>query len=82
MEIKIIPCLQDNYSYLVIDKENSTACVIDPSEADPIIQYLENNKIKLDKSLSLHKEKISSINKLNLNTKNLSAELGIFLIES
>ena len=44
--------------------------------------FCENRKIKLDNSLALHNEKISSINKLNLNTKNLSAELGIFLIES
>ena len=44
--------------------------------------FCENRKIKLDKSLALHNEKISSINKLNLNTKNLSAELGIFLIKS
>ena len=44
--------------------------------------FCENRIIKLDKSLALHNEKISSINKLNLNTKNLSAELGIFLIES
>ena len=54
MEIKIIPCLQDNYSYLIIDNENNTACVIDPSEADPIIQYLENNKIKLKFILNTH----------------------------
>ena len=39
--------------------------------------FCENRKIKLDKSLALHNEKISSINRLNLNTKNLSAELGI-----
>jgi methionine biosynthesis protein MetW len=44
--------------------------------------FCENRKIKLNKSLALHNEKISSINRLNLNTKNLSAELGIFLIES
>ena len=44
--------------------------------------FCENRKIKLDKSLALHNEKISSINKLNLNIKNLSAELGIFLIKS
>jgi len=44
--------------------------------------FCENRKIKLDKSLALHNEKTSSINKLNLNTKNLSAELGIFLIEN
>ena len=43
--------------------------------------FCENRKIKLDNSLALHNEKISSINKLNLNIKNLSAELGIFLIE-
>ena len=35
MKIEIIPCLQDNYSYLIIDKKNNTACVVDPSEADP-----------------------------------------------
>ena len=44
--------------------------------------FCENRRIKLDNSLALNKEKISSINKLNLNIKNLSAELGIFLIES
>jgi hydroxyacylglutathione hydrolase len=54
MKIQIIPCLQDNYSYLVIDEKNNTACVIDPSEADPIIEYLENNKIKLEFILNTH----------------------------
>ena len=44
--------------------------------------FCENRRIKLDNSLALHNEKISSINKLNLKIKNLSAELGIFLIES
>ena len=43
--------------------------------------FCENRRIKLDKSSALHNEKISSINKLNLDIKNLSAELGIFLIE-
>tara|TARA_B110000444_G_scaffold234557_1_gene244947 strand:- start:204 stop:800 length:597 start_codon:yes stop_codon:yes gene_type:complete len=38
-------------------------------------------EIKLAKALALHNEKISSINGVNLNIKNLSAELGIFLIE-
>ena len=54
MRIEIIPCLQDNYSYLVIDKKNNTACVIDPSEANPIIEYLDNNKIKLKFILNTH----------------------------
>ena len=54
MRIQIIPCLQDNYSYLIIDEYNNTACVIDPSEADPVIEYLENNKIKLKFILNTH----------------------------
>ena len=54
MKIKIIPCLQDNYSYLIIDEKNNTACVIDPSEADPIIEYLEDNQIKLKFILNTH----------------------------
>ena len=43
--------------------------------------FCHDRKIKLDKALALHNEKTSSINELNLNIKNLSAELGIFLIE-
>jgi methionine biosynthesis protein MetW len=43
--------------------------------------FCNNRKIKLDKSLALHNEKTSSISNINLNIKNLSAELGIFLIE-
>ena len=54
MKIKIIPCLQDNYSYLIIDEENNIACVVDPSEANPIIEYLENNQIQLKFILNTH----------------------------
>ena len=43
--------------------------------------FCENREIKLDKSLALQNERISSINEFNLNVKNLSAELGIFLIK-
>ncbi len=54
MRIEIIPCLQDNYSYLIIDENNNSACVIDPSEADPIISFVENNNIKLQYILNTH----------------------------
>ena len=47
MKIEIIPCLKDNYSYLVIDEKKNIACAIDPSEAKPIIDYIENNNIIL-----------------------------------
>ena len=54
MKIQIIPCLQDNYSYLIIDEESNIACVVDPSEADPIIEYLENTQIQLKFILNTH----------------------------
>jgi hydroxyacylglutathione hydrolase len=54
MKIQTIPCLQDNYSYLIIDEESNIACVVDPSEADPIIEYLENSQIKLKFILNTH----------------------------
>ena len=43
--------------------------------------FCNTREIRLDKSLALHNEKISLITNNNLNIKNLSAELGIFLIE-
>ena len=43
--------------------------------------FCYDRKIKLDKALALRNEKTSPINEINLNIKNLSAELGIFLIE-
>ena len=54
MKIKIIPCLKDNYSYLLIDEKENTACVIDPGEAKPIINYLDHNNIKLEFILNTH----------------------------
>ena len=54
MKIQIIPCLQDNYSYLIIDEKKNIASVVDPSEADPVIEYLENNKIQLKFILNTH----------------------------
>ena len=40
MRIEIIKCLQDNYSYLLIDETKSIGCVVDPGEAAPIIKYV------------------------------------------
>ena len=54
MKIEIIKCLQDNYSYLIINEENQIACVVDPSEAAPIINYLNNKKISLKYILNTH----------------------------
>ena len=34
MDIEIIPCLKDNYSYLIKDDQTNTIAIIDPSEFD------------------------------------------------
>jgi len=43
--------------------------------------FCSKKKIKLFKSLALHNEKTVEINSFNLNFKNLSSELGVFLLE-
>ena len=54
MRIEIIPCLKDNYSYLLIDESTNTACVIDPSEAGPVINFIEKENITLKYILNTH----------------------------
>ena len=45
------------------------------------VNFCNDRKINLFRSLALTNNKVSSINKFNLNFKNLTSELGIFLIE-
>ena len=54
MKVEIIPCLKDNYSYLIIDENNNNACVVDPSEAKPVIDFIDKNNINLKYILSTH----------------------------
>tara|TARA_B100000902_G_scaffold377642_1_gene410076 strand:- start:379 stop:651 length:273 start_codon:yes stop_codon:yes gene_type:complete len=54
MRVEVISCLQDNYSYLIIDEINNTACVVDPSEAKPIIDFIEKENINLKYILNTH----------------------------
>jgi len=54
MRVEIIPCLQDNYSYVIIDESNNTACVVDPGEATPVINFLKKENIELKYILNTH----------------------------
>jgi hydroxyacylglutathione hydrolase len=54
MDIHIIPCLKDNYAYIVENKKTKNACVIDPSESAPIKDFLNKNKLKLKFILNTH----------------------------
>ena len=46
MNIHIIPCLKDNYAYIIENEKTKNACVIDPSETGPVLIFLEKKKIK------------------------------------
>ena len=54
MRIEIIKCLQDNYSYLLIDDTKNIGCVVDPGDAAPIIKNVESNNIELKYILNTH----------------------------
>ena len=53
MNIEIIKCLKDNYSYLITDSDRNSI-VIDPSEADPIIKIVEKKELNLQFILNTH----------------------------
>ena len=54
MQITPIQCLNDNYAYIINDKDSKTVGVVDPSDASPIISFLNEKKIKLDYILNTH----------------------------
>ena len=54
MLITPIPCLTDNYAYIIFDNISKTTGVVDPSESKPIISFLKKKKLKLNYILNTH----------------------------
>lgn len=52
IDVTIIPILNDNYSYLI--KSAGKTAIIDPGEAKPVIDYLEEHDLHLDYILNTH----------------------------
>lgn len=48
LEVVPVPCLSDNYAYLVIDRDAGTAIVVDPSEAPPVEKALREEGVRLE----------------------------------
>ena len=46
VEVTIIPCLKDNYAYLVSCKETNLAAIVDPSEAEPVLAAIETTGVE------------------------------------
>ncbi len=53
-QIHPIPAFSDNYIWLFKDKSSNNACVVDPGDADPVITYLDDNKLNLSHILITH----------------------------
>ena len=54
LEIELVPCLKDNYAYLVFDRAEGVCGVVDASEAEPVKRALEARGLKLTHILSTH----------------------------
>ena len=54
MQITPIPCLTDNYAYIINDNNSKIVGVVDPSEATPIISFLNKKNLKLSYILNTH----------------------------
>ena len=53
MIIEIIPCLSDNYSYLIYEKKSNTISIVDPAELEACDKVINKYK-KLDFILNTH----------------------------
>ena len=54
MRIEIVKCLEDNFSYLLIDEISKSTIVIDPSEASTVIEKIESLNLKLKFIMNTH----------------------------
>jgi hydroxyacylglutathione hydrolase len=52
--VSIVPCLSDNYAYLVRRDGSDEAFVVDPSEAEPVIAAVEKLGLRLVAILNTH----------------------------
>ncbi len=53
-KINIIPCLSDNYAYLIVDEQTKKNILIDAPESGPILDYLKRKSLNLDFILLTH----------------------------
>ena len=54
MDVFPIPCLRDNYAYLLVCTQTQAAAVVDPSEAEPVQAELEKRGLALATILNTH----------------------------
>ena len=54
LKIHLVPCLTDNYAYLVHEPSTNAVAIVDPSEAAPVLAALQTHGLKLTHILNTH----------------------------
>uniref|UniRef100_A0A1L8E5L7 hydroxyacylglutathione hydrolase n=2 Tax=Nyssomyia neivai TaxID=330878 RepID=A0A1L8E5L7_9DIPT len=54
MDVKILPALQDNYMYLIVDKATRDAAIVDPVDPASVLAAVTEEKVNLVKVLTTH----------------------------
>lgn len=54
MDVKILPALQDNYMYLIVDKATNEAAVVDPVDPKSVLEAVEQHGVNLTTVLTTH----------------------------
>ncbi|EDV97263.1 hydroxyacylglutathione hydrolase, mitochondrial isoform X2 [Drosophila grimshawi] len=54
MQVKILPALQDNYMYLIVDNKTREAAIVDPVDPELVIKTVQEENVKLNKVLTTH----------------------------
>ena len=54
LEIELVPCLRDNYAYLVHDRDAKLTAIVDPSEPEPVKKALAARGWTLTHILNTH----------------------------
>jgi len=73
MRVEIVPCLRDNFAYLVSSGDGTECVVIDPSEAEPVERALEQHGLSLAAILNTHHhhDHVGGNSELKLNRRGL-----------
>ena len=54
LNIHLVPCLKDNYAYLVHEPQSGAVAIVDPSEAKPVLAALTAHGLKLTHIFNTH----------------------------
>ena len=73
-QIEIVPCLSDNYAYLV--KSGAQCAVVDPSEPGPVRAALAKTGWRLTHILNTHHHPDHTGGNLEIKLGNLTKERG------